>query len=134
MNNKFQHNFAPRKTINSQKEVMKKVIFTLTMVALATFSFSNNDEKNVSTETVTIAKAKGAIKSSCPNADGNLTASVKVLSACFVDGFVTEVTFYKTSPCPPNQICIQIVEVIGKVTLDCQNNVIDVTCGGSLVE
>lgn len=117
---------------------MKKVIFTLALVAFASFSFSNNDEKGpkkeVTAETATIAKAKGAIKSSCPNADGNLTASVKVLSSCFVDGFVTEVTFYKTTPCPPNQICIQLVEVIGSVVLDCENNVMSVTCGGAVAQ
>ncbi|MFT6922768.1 MAG: hypothetical protein ACJA1C_001774 [Crocinitomicaceae bacterium] len=84
-----------------------------------------------SSENAGLLRAMGAIKSSCPNAQGNLSYSVEVVSACFVDGFITKVHFWSTPNCPPNMICPQYVIEVGTVTLGCGNEVMSVECGTS---
>jgi hypothetical protein len=60
---------------------------------------------------------------------GDLAVSVNSISTCFGSNKVTEVTFFKTNKCTTQQNCNNEVEVVGKVTIDCDNNVIDLTCG-----
>ncbi len=115
---------------------MKSVLFIAALFLSVSVSFASNGnggDEPKSTATAmdpgAINKAIGAIKSACPNATGNLQYSVDVVSACFVDGFVRKVTFYRVPNCPPNQVCIQVIETVGFVTLDCDNNVISVECG-----
>jgi len=74
--------------------------------------------------------AMGALRSTC-HFQGRLQHSVTVVSSCFVDGFVRRVTFYQTPNCPPNQPCIQIIELAGSVLLDCDNNVLSVDCAAN---
>lgn len=108
---------------------MKKLISSLCMMLLViTFATSgvNNDNQ-------IIGIATGAIKSTCDNAAGDLQANVKTVGICFVEGFLKEVTFYRVPNCPPNQACIQVIQVVGSVTLDCENNVIGVTCGPPII-
>lgn len=80
-----------------------------------------------------VGLAIAAIKSTCPNANGQLSYSVEVVSSCFAGGFITKVHFWKSPNCPGNQICIQIVEEVGTVTLGCNNEVIAVECGVSSI-
>ncbi|MBL4625363.1 MAG: hypothetical protein JKY42_09530 [Flavobacteriales bacterium] len=109
------------------KRILTTAILTLCIGVFAFAQSGNNDGQ-------IIGKAKSAIKSSCPDTTGKLQASVNVISACFFEGFITEVTFYKTPNCPPNQLCIQVIYTVGTVTLDCDNNVIGVSCGTAVAQ
>ena len=86
-----------------------------------------------SSENAGILRAMGAIRSACPNAQGNLSYSVEIVSACFVDGFITRVHFWSSPNCPPNTICPQYVIEVGTVTLGCGNEVMGVECGSSTI-
>jgi len=114
---------------------MKAILFVASLLFSATTIYASNHVgvdpvvKTVEAGNGSVNKALAAIKSSCPDAQGNLTYSVQTVSACFVDGFVRKVTFWRTPNCPPNTICIQSVIIVGTVTLDCNDNVISVTCG-----
>lgn len=106
---------------------MKKVLSTLALIFVATsFAMSGADS-----DSQTIAIARAALKSTCDDVNGDLSASVNVVGACFIDGFIKEVTFYRPVKCPPNMICIQMIALSGVVTLDCDNNVIGVQCGSA---
>lgn len=109
---------------------MKKLV-TLIVLAVLTVSVSFATE-NGKAKGNQVAIAKAAIKS-CPNSNGQLQSSVEVVSACFYQGFITKVTFYKKPNCPGNKPCIQVIETVGTVTLGCDNEVIDVTCGSGSI-
>lgn len=103
------------------------MILSVLIGSFSSFAQSNN---------ALIGKAKGALKAECGGGDvgsifngGEINASVSVVSACFVDGFITEVTLWQTPNCPPNQACIQVVRLLGTVTFDCDNRVLSVDCG-----
>jgi hypothetical protein len=114
---------------------MKKLFSVLALGAIvfASSAFNtsnNNDEKRA------IAVAKAAVSQECDNV-GNATASVTENFICnSIDGgfgnMNRTVTFYRVSQCPPNQVCIQIVEVVGSAIVDCEFNVVEVTCGGAV--
>lgn len=113
---------------------MKKLFLAMAMAMTTALSFASNENPTVEVANgndPSINKATAAIKANCPNAQGQLSYSTEVVSACFVDGFITKVTFWSTPNCPPNQICIQIVELVGTVTLDCEGNVMSVECGAA---
>ena len=114
---------------------MKKILFFLTLISFTSPTFSkegDNDNTKEAKEISVVGKAKSALKAYCKDAaKGDLSASVRNISPCFDSNFVTEVTFYRTTPCPPNQICIQLVEVVGVVKIDCNNEIIEITCGES---
>jgi hypothetical protein len=114
---------------------MKKILFALALICFSSPIFSkegDNDNTKEAKEISVIGKAKGALKAYCKDAaKGDLSASVRNISPCFDSNYVTEVTFYRTTPCPPNQICIQLVEIVGKVKVDCKNEIIEITCGES---
>lgn len=105
---------------------------------MSTAVFAGNTEPNKGKNPTTVENASGngigaamsAIRSSCPNATGNLSYTETVVSSCFAGGFITNVNFYKTPNCPPNQICPAVIEIIGTVTVDCEGNVMNVSCGG----
>ena len=116
---------------------MKKVLSILAVGAMFTIASAftstttqDNDEKRA------IAVARAAVSQECGNT-GNATASVTENFICnSIDGgfgnMNRTVTFYRVSPCPPNQVCIQIVEVVGSAIVDCEFNVVEVTFGGAV--
>jgi hypothetical protein len=114
---------------------MKKLFSVLALGAIvfASSAFNtsnNNDEKRA------IAAAKAAISQECGPV-GNANASVTENFICnSIDGgfgnMNRTITFYKVSQCPPNEICIQLVEVVGSAVVDCEFNVTQVTCGGEV--
>lgn len=109
---------------------MKKLVVGLA-VALSTVSFAGNGEPvnaPAASGNDGIQKAIKAIKSECPNAEGKLSYNVEVTGICFVEGSLRKVSFWKSPNCPPNQICPQYVEEVGYVLLDCDDNVIEVSC------
>lgn len=106
---------------------MKTILLATTML-LSVIAFAHNGTPVEASAPNPIKKATAAIKAACSNAQGKLNYSVQAVSACFVDGFIQEVTFWKTPNCPGNQPCIQTVEMVGVVTLDCSGNVISVSC------
>lgn len=113
---------------------MKSLLVVCALVLSAGVFAGNGIEdpapkKETNADQSTIARAMGALRSTCPDATGDLQASVSIVSACFVDGFVKNVTFYRVPNCPPNQVCIQVIQTVGTVTLDCGDNVIGVSCG-----
>ncbi|MFP5471869.1 MAG: hypothetical protein ACLGGV_09765 [Bacteroidia bacterium] len=96
-------------------------------VSSAFTSANDNDEKRA------IAVAKAAVSQEC-GAVGDANAAVEENFICNdIDGgfgnMNRTITFYRVSPCPPNQVCIQIVEVVGSAVVDCEFNVTSVTCG-----
>lgn len=93
--------------------------------SLSTFAQSNNDVVGI---------AKGALLSTCNVSGNNLQAKVATTGICFVEGTLKDVTFYRTPQCPANQPCIQIVELVGVVSLDCENNVTGVQCYGAVAQ
>ena len=111
---------------------MKKFILCL-LVAAFNFSFISLDTSETAVDAVVVQNvigiARGAIKSTCPNSQGNLTATVQIISSCGV-GDVSKVIFLKEENCPgnPHDPCVQIVEVVGYVIVDCNGNVIDIFC------
>ncbi|MFT5780511.1 MAG: hypothetical protein ACI837_003473 [Crocinitomicaceae bacterium] len=78
---------------------------------------------------VAIGRAMAAIRTSCPNAQGDLSYSVTTGGTCAGDATMTKVTFWKVPNCPPNQVCIQAIISIGSVKLGCNNEVLSVNCG-----
>ncbi len=120
---------------------MKKVFSILAIGAVVTIASAftsktetvqNSDEKRA------IAVARAAVSQECGNT-GNANAVVEENFICndIGGGFGNmnrTVTFYRVSPCPPNQVCIQIVEVVGSAVVDCLFNVVEVTCGGAVTQ
>lgn len=111
---------------------MKKVFFLLALTA-STFTFAGNTEPTTAAPGGNdgINKAIHAIKAECPNADGKLSYAVEVQSICFVSGSIRKVSFWKTPNCPPGMMCPQVIEEVGYVILDCDNNVVEVQCAVS---
>ncbi|MFT5780512.1 MAG: hypothetical protein ACI837_003474 [Crocinitomicaceae bacterium] len=119
---------------------MKKVLMFAVMSLIMSAAFASNGitdpVKPVISEAVSnagIGNALAAIKSSCPNAEGNLSYNETAIQICFVDGFITEVSFWRVPVCPGNQICIQTVVPVGTVTLGCNGEVISVDCAVSSI-
>lgn len=84
-----------------------------------------------------IGKARGALGACLQNyksADGWIVeANVYTVGACFVDGFITEVTFTarpETAPCPEGAFCHPpaLPIIIGQVRFGCNNEVISSYC------
>jgi hypothetical protein len=111
-----------------------RILLIVTLLAsftlLSSFTTENSSQENNNM----VAIARKAIKQNCPNSQGNLQYNVRTVSACFADGFITEVTFYKKPQCPPNQYCIQVIQAVGTVTLGCDNSVISVNCGAPIAQ
>ena len=111
-----------------------KTVFFLAALMLSAVSFAGNgtEDQVVTTSEQAgdagIGRAIAAIRSSC-GVTGDLEYNVTTESICFVDGFIRKVNFYQVPNCPPNQPCIQVIFLIGTVTLDCEDNVINVECG-----
>ena len=104
---------------------MKTIILIFSMV-LSTAVFAGNNDPiqgnspaKVESSTNGIGAAMSAIRQACPNATGKLQYTETTVSICINGGFITEVNFYKTPNCPPNQPCIQVIELVGTVTLGC---------------
>jgi len=104
---------------------MKKIFSTSLLILLCSF-FSTAQSANDQT---IFGIANGAIRSNCSDATGQLDHYISIETSCFNGGFVKRVIFYQRPNCPPLQPCIQIIHYVGSVTLDCNNNVIDVNCG-----
>ena len=113
---------------------MKKLFSVLAIGAAVAMSlaFTNDSNNVVNDENRAIAVAKNALVTSCSNTQGNLQASVSENYNCNIFdgvGINRTVTFYRTPNCPPNQICIQVIEVVGQVVVDCDFSVASVSCG-----
>jgi hypothetical protein len=116
---------------------MKNLILVFSLV-LSTAVFAGNNDPVNGDATATaensngngkgIGAAMSAIRKTCPNATGELQYSETVVSSCFAGGFITQVYFYRVPNCPPNMFCIQVIEEIGTVLLDCEGDVISVSC------
>ena len=112
---------------------MKKLLVALTLTSLTISAFSNGggDSENTkeAKELKLISIAKAHLKSQCKNLKGDLAVSVSSINTCMGNNKVTEVTFFKTNKCSTQPNCNNEVEIVGKVTIDCDNNVINLTCG-----
>lgn len=112
---------------------MKKSILSVVfMMAVTVLSFGQNNENKA------VAAARQAVTQNC-GSTGNTTYTITENFICnSIDGgfgnMNRTVTFYRTPNCPPNQFCIQIVEVVGSATVDCNNNVTEVSCGGLVTQ
>jgi hypothetical protein len=113
---------------------MKKII--LSIVAVALFAFASNAQSN--NEQKAVSAARAAVNQACGENAGNQYSVTENFICNNIDGnfgnFNRTVTFYKTTSCPPNQVCIQLVTVIGSAVVDCDYNVVSVTCGGAVTE
>jgi hypothetical protein len=118
---------------------MKNLMLVFSLV-LSTAVFAGNNDPVNGEATATAESSNGngigaaisAIRTTCPNATGQLQYTETVVSSCFAGGFITQVYFYKVPNCPPNQVCIQVIEEVGTVLLDCEGDVISVSCSGAV--
>jgi hypothetical protein len=118
------------------KRIIMIAVMSLSMTAVFASNGITDPVKPIISQTVSSAgmgNALAAIKSSCPNAEGNLTSSSTTIGICTVDGFITRVSFWRVPVCPGNQICIQTVVPVGSVTLGCNDEVISVECAVSSI-
>ena len=103
---------------------MKKLIFILFAVVAFGFSASAQDENGL------IGKARGAAHECLKDAPANweINAYSETIGICFVEGFLTKVTFYASYRCH-TEVCPKIADrLMAEVILDCEGNVMDVTC------
>lgn len=120
---------------------MKKVfsIFAIGAVVAIASAFTSNTSVEVNDEQRAIAVAKAAITQECGTNTGNADVNVQENFICNdIDGgfgnMNRTITFTRPVQCPPNQICIQIVEIIGSVVVDCEFNAVEVVCGGLITQ
>jgi len=57
-----------------------------------------------------------------------ISAQTRVVSSCFVSGFITEVNFYKTVKSNGNNPTIQSIELVATVTIGCDGEVMSSDC------
>ncbi|MCR9171574.1 MAG: hypothetical protein NXI10_03720 [bacterium] len=122
---------------------MKKFFFTLALVLMASASFAaaatggNGDEpkteattSNYPTDQALAGQAVAALQQECGNQHNGWQwqTSVSTISTCFASGFIKQVYVYATPNCPPNQPCIQVIQLIGTVQFGCDGDVISVNC------
>jgi hypothetical protein len=119
---------------------MKNLILVFSLV-LSTAAFAGNNDPVNGDATATVESTNGngqgigaamnAFRNSCPNATGQLKY-VENITPCPNGGFSREILFYNPPQnCPPNQICpLSPVVIIGTVFLDCNGDVVSVTCYG----
>lgn len=117
---------------------MKKLILIFSLV-LSTAAFAGNTDPVDGKTTAAVENSNGngigaamsAFRNSCPNATGQLQY-VENVTPCPFGGFSREILFYNPPQnCPPNQICpLAPVVIIGAVLLDCNGDVVSVTCYG----
>lgn len=116
---------------------MKTFLFAASLILIASLNYSASfnselDLTGVDPETESaefngsVNKAKGAIRSTCPNATGQLTQEVQVI-ANYDGSTTTRVVFWKGNNGQGNQSSQQ-AEYVGTVTLDDNNNVVSVAC------
>lgn len=121
---------------------MKKFVLFAALVFSVSASFASTATDGVEPEASStewllsnsnsyIPRAKAALRRDCGSvpAGWDLIGSASTISSCFAGGFITRVTIYANSPCPPNLICIQIVQEIGYVDFGCDGEIISVNCG-----
>lgn len=119
---------------------MKNLILIFSL-ALSTAVFAGNNDpvngdapatvENSSGNGQGIGLAMSAFRNTCPNATGQLQYGENI-TPCPNGGFMREILFYRPQNCPPNQICpLGLVVIIGSVLLDCDGQVISVSCAGS---
>ena len=108
---------------------MKKILFSAVAVIIMSVSAiaQDNSSRNLAT-------ANAAIRSQCDNSQGNIQAFTSVVSACFVDGFITNYNFYRVPICPPNTFCIAVIIPVGTVQLGCDGSVISVSCNSFVIK
>jgi len=110
---------------------MKKTILSAVVVAIMAVSAIAQNNNNNNND---FARANAAIRSQCSNSQGNLQAYSNVVSACFVDGVITNYTFYRVPNCPPNTFCIAVIIPVGTVQLGCDGSVVSVSCNEFVIQ
>lgn len=103
---------------------MKKIFSLLAFVCLLG-SFSQASFQN---ENGLIGKAIAAYHSQCGTYNGPIEGSASVVSACFVDGFITEVTLSRKLNCQQVDCDAVRLAPIARVTFGCDNEVSFVEC------
>jgi len=99
-------------------------------ISLTSFTANTNSTENFNNQLIN--KARNAAKSCIQNAREphfEIVPSVNVVSACFADGFITEVTFYKVRKCTQTPCPRPAAELVAVVTLGCSNEVMSTVCG-----
>lgn len=123
--------------------LMKKFFFTLALVLMASASFAavtsggNGEEpkeeatSNYPTDQALAGLAVAALQQQCGNqhTGWQWQTNVTTISACFAGGFIKQVFVYATPNCPPNQPCIQVIQLVGTVQFGCDGDVLSVNCG-----
>ena len=103
---------------------MKKLFFIL--FAVAAFSFSASDQN----DNGLIGKARGAAHECLQDAPNgwDVNGYSETVGICFVEGFLTKVTFYAEFRCH-SEVCPKVAaQLLAEVFIDCEGNVVDVTC------
>lgn len=101
---------------------MKKILTILTLVAgMAIVSFSSNAQN-------TDNKIKAAFNSSCGGVGNVIVSSPTIISACFVDGFITRYFIIEVQNCNQVDCTIARPRVYGYVETGCDGEVINVVC------
>lgn len=118
------------------KKIISLLCATLLISAVALAGSTEPEKKTKATEEVNNAdpnglagRAIGAVKSSCPFAEGKLSAIVQFLGLCLDGTEVYRVVVYSGPNCPPGQICpLGPIVLIGTVDFGCDGEM-TVECG-----
>jgi len=104
---------------------MKKLmLFVVLVMGLSFTSVAQNNNQVIRT-------AKQAARQCIQDAKESgfeISAQARVVSTCFVSGFITEVTFYKSVKPRGNNPTIQSIEMVATVTIGCDGEVISSNC------
>jgi len=107
---------------------MKKLmLFVVLVMGLSFISVAQNNNGN----NQVIRTAKQAARQCIQDAKEpgfEISAQTKVVSSCFVNGFITEVTFYKSVKSHGNNPTIQSIEVVATVTIGCDGEIMSADC------
>jgi len=107
---------------------MKKLmLFVVLVMGLSFVSVAQNNNGN----NQVIRTAKQAVSQCIQDAKEpgfEITAQARVVSSCFVSGFITEVTFYKSVKSHGNNPTIQSIEMVATVTIGCDGEVMNTNC------
>ena len=110
---------------------MKKIMQTA-LIAVITFCSVSFASAQQSSDNQLVGIATGAAHDCLQIYRGNfyeLSSTVETTGICFVEGFLKEVTFYAGPNCIGSLPCLRFPTVpVARVTLDCNNNVISVSC------
>lgn len=106
---------------------MKKSVFIIGILMLMTFctdAFAQSDNENAA-----VGKAQAAVRRECGPEPGPFQYEIISTTSCPDGGTAYVIFFYQPTPCfPMPGPCIQVIEPIATVTVDCEGNT-TVVCG-----